>query len=323
MAPSRRGLLRAAALPLAAPWAALGQAFPSRPIRVVSPHQAGGAIDGYVRALASELGGLLGQPLVIDPKPGAAGTIGAREVAASRADGYTLLANATIHVMYPGMFASLPFDPIADFVPVGLLGSSPLVVVVGSQSAYTRLEQLVGQARLQPGAISVASPGRGSLQHLVVELLNQRAGVRFNHVAYNGSASALADTAGGHVDAMISPAPAAEPMVRGGRLRVLAVTSAARLPSMPEVPTIAESGLAGLDATGWYGLWAPRGTPADVVARLNRAMREASAMPAVQQRMRAQGMEPSGLTHEAFAGFQVDERDKWLDVMRRANLAPR
>lgn len=298
------------------------EAFPSRPIRIISPYNAGSSTETFGRMLSTEMGELLGQPLVIESKPGAAGTSGAREVARSKPDGYTGLMNASIQVMYPGMFRTLPFDPLKDFAPVGVFGFAPMVVVVSSGSAITSFKGMLEQARERPGKLSFASGGLGSLPHLVGELVNLRTSVNIVHVPYNGTGQAMTDVAGGHVDILYASVASALPLIKAGRLRALAVTSKKRLDMLPEVPTIAETAIPDFDVSSWYALWVPKGTPAATVNRLNQAMREASALPAVQQRMLSYGVVPSHLTAEEFARFSAAESAKWLDVMKQAHVEP-
>ncbi|MGO4579973.1 Bug family tripartite tricarboxylate transporter substrate binding protein [Cupriavidus sp. 2TAF22] len=294
--------------------------FPTKPIRLISPHQAGTTTELFGRLLAPEMSELLGQSVVIEPKAGAAGTIGAREVAISKPDGYTVLINASIQVMYPGMFKHLPFDPAKDFTPVGVFGFAPMVVVVGAQSKLTSFQDMLDTARANPGKLTFASGGLGSLPHLVGELVNLRSGTRIAHVAYNGTGQAVTDVTGGHVDVLYASVASAVPLIKGGKLRALAVTSAARIDSLPNVPTIAESGLADFDVTSWYAMWAPKGTPPEVVARLNKAMRDASTLAAVQRRLNDNGVLASKLTPDEFTKFSAREGVKWLEVMRQAGV---
>lgn len=296
--------------------------YPSNPIRIVVPHQAGSTTETFGRMLSSEMGELLGQPIVIEARAGASGTIGAREVALSKPDGYTGLMNASIQVMYPGMYSNLSFDPIKDFAPVGVFGFAPMVVVVGEQSTIKSFKGMIDAARANPGKLSFASGGLGSLPHLVGEVVNERSNVQITHIAYNGTGHALNDVMGGHVDILYASVASAVPLIKSGKLRALAVTSAKRVDSLPDVPTIAESGLPDFDVTSWYALWMPRNTPRDVVDKVNKAMRDASARPAVQERLRQNGVIPSTLTAEEFAALNTSEGARWLAVMKRANIKP-
>jgi tripartite-type tricarboxylate transporter receptor subunit TctC len=294
--------------------------FPNRPVKIVVPHQTGSTTETFGRMIAIEMGELLGQPIVIESRPGAAGTIGAREVAMAKPDGYTGLMNASIQVMYPGMFKSLAFDPLKDFTPVGIFGLAPMVVVVGAQSKLTTFKDMVDAARANPGKLSFASGGLGSLPHLVGELVDLQTGGKISHVPYNGTGQATTDVAGGHVDILYASVASAVPLIKSGRLRALAVTSGSRIDALPDVRTIAESGLPGFDVTSWYALWMPKGTPADAVARLNKAMRDASRTPTAIERMKLNGVLPSAMTADQFARFCQTESTKWLEVMKKANI---
>lgn len=296
--------------------------FPSQPIRIIVPHQAGSTTETFGRMLTSEMGQLLHQPIVIETRPGAAGTIGARDVAISKPDGYTGLMNASIQVMYPGMFKTLHFDPMKDFTPVGVFGFAPMVVVVGAKSPITSFQDMISTARAKPKGLSFASGGLGSLPHLVGELVNLRSKVEITHVPYNGTGQATTDVAGGHVDVLYASVASAIPLIKGGKLRALAVTSAERIPLLPDVPTIAESGIPDFNVTSWYGYWVPKNTPPAVVNKLNKALLDASAMPAVQERLAANGILPSTMTADQFAQFNLDESAKWLGVMKQANVEP-
>jgi len=294
--------------------------YPSTTIKIISPHQAGSTTETFGRMLSVEMGELLGQPIIIESHAGAGGTIGAREVALSKPDGYTALMNASIQVMYPGMYKNLSFDPIKDFTPVGVFGFAPMVVVVGEQSSIKSFKDMIDTARANPTKLSFASGGRGSLPHLVGEVVNERSNVKMTHIAYNGTGHALIDVTGGHVDILYASVASAAPLIKSGKLRALAVTSAKRVDLLPEVPTIAESGLPDFDVTSWYALWMPKNTPKEIVDKVNKAMRDASAKPAVQERLKQNGMIPSTLTAEQFAAFCSAESARWLAVMKRANI---
>lgn len=321
---TRRNTLLAALAGLALPAtrARAAEDYPVRPIRVVQPYQSGSTTELFGRMLATEMSQVLGQPLVIEAKPGGTGTLGAGEVARSRPDGYTLLINASIQVMYPGMFRNLPFDPLQDFVPVGILGRAPIVIAVSQSSRIKSFGSMIELARAEPSRLTFASGGVGSLPHLTGELINLRRGVEITHIPYNGTGRAMNDVVAGHVDILYASVSSAAPLIASGNLRPLAVTSAARLEALPGVPTVAEAGVAGFDVTSWYGMWAPKGTPPEIVAKLNAAMRQASRMPAVQQRLQANAAIAGDLEGEALVRFIAAESQKWLDVMRRAGVQP-
>jgi tripartite-type tricarboxylate transporter receptor subunit TctC len=222
--------------------------------------------------------------------------------------------------MYPGMFKNLSFDPVKDLAPVGVFGFAPMVVVVGEQSPIKSFKDMIDTARANPGKLTFASGGLGSLPHLVGEVVNERSNVQITHIAYNGTGHALNDVLGGHVDILYASVASAVPFIKSGKLRALAVTSAKRVDSLPEVPTIAESGLPDFDVTSWYALWMPKNTPQAIIDKVNKAMRDASAMPAVQERLKQNGIIPSTLTAEQFVTFSNAENVRWLAVMKRANI---
>jgi tripartite-type tricarboxylate transporter receptor subunit TctC len=294
--------------------------FPSRPITLISPYQAGGATEIFARLLSEDFAAVIGQPLVIEQKAGASGTIGARFVAASKPDGYTLLANTSQHVMYDGMFKKLPFDAMRDFKPVGILGSSPILVVVAEGSPYKTFKDVLEAAKTKN--VSYASGALGSLPHLTGERVASLAKVKMTHVAFSGNAPAVTNVLGGHVDMMYSTAPSVMTQIKGGKMRALAVSTKERMPELPNVPTIAESGMPGFDVTAWYAVWAPKDTPDDVVRTINDALRVASARPATRKRMADASVTPSTLTAEQFAAFTERERHAWLPVMKAAGMEP-
>jgi len=294
--------------------------YPTRPIVLITPYQAGGTTETFARLIIDDVGTLLGQPIVIEQKPGAAGTIGARQVANSAPDGYTLLANTSQHVMYDGMLTRLPFDPVQDFRPVGLLGSAPIIVVTGKDTQYRTFKDVIEAGKTR--AITFTSGSQGSLPHLTGERVAIQAGLKMEHIPFNGAAPAVTNVIGGHIDLLYSTAASVMQQIRGGQLRALAVSTKVRMKELPDVPTIAELGLPGFDVTAWYGVWAPKGTPTDVVDAFNKAMREASATPAAHKRMETLSVTPSDMTAEQFAKFAQSERQTWLDVIKRANIQP-
>jgi len=294
--------------------------YPSRPIMLVSPYAAGGATETFARFLSDDFSAIIGQPLVIEQRAGASGTIGARHVAASKPDGYTLLANTSQHVMYEGMYRKLPFDAMKDFKPVGILGSSPILVVVADASPYKSFKDVLEAAKTKN--ITYASGALGSLPHLTGERVASLAKVKMTHVPFSGNAPAVSNTLGGHVDMMYSTAPSVITQIKGGKMRALAVSTKDRMPELPDVPTIAESGMPGFDVTAWYAVWAPKDTPNDVVRLLNETLRAASSKPTARKRMADASVTPSDLTAEQFAAFAERERQTWLPVMKSAGLEP-
>ncbi len=324
---NRRNLLAAAfvsacaaLLPLAhaqAPW-------PSKPIRIVVPFAAGGTTDILARALAPELQKALGQPVVVDNKPGAGGNLGAGEVAKAPGDGYTfLMGTVGTHGINASLYPKLPYDPIKDFVPVSLVAGVPNVAVMNPESArrwgIESVADLVRVLRANPGKLNMASSGNGTSIHLAGELFKSMTGTFMVHIPYRGSGPALIDLMGGSMDIMFDNLPSAMPQIKAGKLKALAVTSAKRSSALPDLPTIAEAGgtqLKGFDASSWFGLLAPTGTPMDVVNRVQQETAKALSAPDIKQRLEAQGAIPSGNTSAEFAKHIADETAKWAKVVK-------
>jgi tripartite-type tricarboxylate transporter receptor subunit TctC len=293
------------------------QAYPSRAVRLVVPLSPGGFADVPARMLAQRLSAALGRPVVVDNRPGAGGTIGANEVAKAPPDGHTLLAMATPHVISAHLYRVLPYDSLRDFAPIALVGSGPYALVVNAQRLpVASVRELIAAAKSQPGRIDFASSGNGSAQHLVGALFNSMAGVELNHVPYKGSGPAMQDLLGGQVPVSFAGIPNVLSSVRAGKLRALAVTTPARWSELPEVPTLAEAGLAGYDATLWLGLAAPAQTPPDIIGRLHaetaRLLQEAD----LRQSFRGAGIETTALGPQDFAAFLRAEHAKWGKVVR-------
>jgi tripartite-type tricarboxylate transporter receptor subunit TctC len=293
------------------------QTYPSRAVRLIVPLSPGGFADVPVRMLAPRLQAAFGRPFVVENRPGAGGTIGANEVAKAAPDGYTLLVAATPHVISAHLYRSLPYDTLGDFAPVTLLGAGPYVLVVNAQRLpVASVRELIAAARAQPGRIDVASSGNGSAQHLVGALFNRMAGVELNHVPYKGSGPAMQDLLGGQVPVSFAGIPNVLSSVRAGRLRALAVTTPARWRELPEVPTLAEAGVPGYDATLWLGLVAPAQTPADIVARLHAETAKLLEDPELQHSFRGAGIEARSMGPREFGAFMRAEYDKWGKVVR-------
>jgi tripartite-type tricarboxylate transporter receptor subunit TctC len=315
---SRRSL-GAALLALPA-WA---RAQSARPLRIVVPFTPGGSTDILARALAPRLAQALGQTVVVDNRPGAGGSLGAAEAAKADPDGQTLLMGhiGTLGVN-PSMYPRLPYDPLRSFVPVAYVARVPNVLVVGAASPWRTLADLLAAARAQPGRLTYSSGGNGSAAHITFEYLKLRARVFMLHIPYRGTAPSVTDVLAGQVDCTFTGAPAVIPHVRSGRLRALAVSSPQRLPQLPDVPTVAESGYAGFEADQWYGLVAPAGTPAAVVSRLNAEVNKALALPEVAQQLAVEGAVPAPSTPQAFGDLIRREIPRWAEVVRAGNVRP-
>jgi tripartite-type tricarboxylate transporter receptor subunit TctC len=310
----RRCTLLVAALLLASQAAA--QSWPSKPVRIVVPLSAGGFADVPARILAPRLGAQLGGSFFVENRPGAGGTIGADLVAKSEPDGYTLLFTATPHVISPWLYKKLPYDALHDFVPVALIASGPYALVVPADFPVHSVRELIAAAKAQPGKFDYASSGNGSAQHLVTALFATMAGIDIIHVPYKGSGGALQDLLGGRVKLQLAGIPNVINHVRSGRLRALGVTSAQRWPDLPEVPTIAEGGVPGYEATLWLCMLAPAGTPQAIVTRLSREIGKALQDPEMLQQLRHAGIAPSYLGPKEFGAFLRAEHEKWGRVVR-------
>ena len=293
-----------------------GQGWPSRPIRMVVPLSPGGFADVPGRILASRLSALLGYNVFVENRPGAGGTIGADFVAKSAPDGYTLLFTGTPHVISAWIYKKLPYDALKDFEPVALVASGPYVLVVNPQLPVHSVRELIAAAKAQPGKIDYASSGNGSAQHLVSALFASMAGIELNHVPYKGSGPAMQDLLGGQVKVSFAGIPNVLPHVKAGRLRALAVSTPQRSPDLPDVPTAAEAGVPGYQATLWLNLAAPAGTPGDIVQRIYAETARALQDAELQQNFRSAGVEASPMSPQELAGFMRGEYEKWGKVVR-------
>jgi tripartite-type tricarboxylate transporter receptor subunit TctC len=324
---SRRESLLRAALFLAfagAPATASAQqgAYPAKPVKLVIPYPPGGGTDITGRAMAQKLSEFLGQSVVIDNKPGATGMIGAASVAKSAPDGYTVLFGAASEMaINASLFKNMTYDPRADFEPVTLVATFPLVFIAPATTNQS-LKELIEAARAKPDSVSYGSTGSGSPQHLAAELLSSMAKARFLHIPYKGSGPLVQDAVGGHVDMAVSSVPPAVPLVRAGKLRALAVTSSARSEALPDVPTMAELGFSGYEFNTWVGVAVPRGTPKEVVDRLRDGMVAALGAGEVRATLRDQGAVPAGTTAEQFRQFVHDEVAKSDRIVSQAGIQP-
>ncbi|MDI1269706.1 MAG: tripartite tricarboxylate transporter substrate binding protein [Polaromonas sp.] len=305
------------ALPAAAqsPW-------PTKPVRIVVPFAPGGTTDILARAVAPELTRAFGQPFIVDNRAGAGGNVGADLVAKSPGDGYTLLMGTVgTHGINKSLYSKMPFDPQKDFAPITLVAGVPNVMVMNAEKAaklgINTVADFVKYAKAHPGQFSMASSGNGTSIHLAGELFKSQTGIFMTHIPYRGSGPALLDLIGGNVDVMFDNLPSAMPQIKGGKLKAFAVTSAQRSTAMPELPTVEEAGkLKGFEASSWFGLLAPAGTPPDVVSRIQQEVAKALATPAIKEKMLAQGAIPSGNTPQEFAKLIDAEITKWALVVK-------
>lgn len=302
--------------------AAGAQAYPEKPIHLVVGFPPGGPNDLIARVLGPPLGDLLGQPVIIENRPGSNGEIGTAYVAKAVPDGYTVLvaSNGSITIS-PGLGKKLPYDPRKDLSPLTIVASNPMLLVVPPQSAFKSVADVIAQARSQPGKLSSASAGAAGPTHLALELFKSMAGVDIVHVPYKGGGPALTDLMGNQIDMYFGGLSTALPHVRAGKLHGLGVTGAARSGVAPEIPTIAET-LPGYEASIWYGVFAPPGTPVATVARLHDAVVAALHGPELHRRLVEQGMDPLDQTPEQFAAFIRDDIDKWARLAKSANVKP-
>jgi len=296
--------------------AAQAQGWPTRAVKVIVPFAPGGFTDVVARILQTQLSAALGQPVVIENKPGAGSTIGTAEVAKAKPDGYTIAMISTTHTITPSIYKQMPYDALKDFTPVMKLAEGPYVLVVHPSLPARTVKELVELAKAEPGKIDYASSGNGSSQHLVGALFGQMAGVKLNHVPYKGSGQAMQDLVGGQVKVSFVGGPNAVPYLANGKLRALGVTTAKRSADLPDIPTIDEAGVAGYDATLWLGLLAPPGTPAEVVAKLREGVTKALSTPEARKLVNSAGVDVALSTPEEFAALMKSELERWGKVVR-------
>src|SRR5215471_19338991 len=291
-------------------------AYPTRPVRIVVPFSPGGAVDGPTRLIADGLGKRLGQGVIVENKPGAGATIGADIVAKSPADGYTLLLASQTNAISATLYSNLSYDPVEDFAPISLIGREPGVVVVHPSLPVRSIQELISYVKAHPGEVDYASSGNGSGQHLFAALLCSMTGMKMNHVPYRGSGQATTDLLAGQVQVAIPGLAGMLGHIKTGKLRALAVTGATRAPQLPDVPTVIEAGVPGYEAYVWMGLLAPKGTPAPIVARLQREAVAALATSEVQNYMASASIEVVGSTPAEFGAFFHAEKDRWAKIIR-------
>ncbi len=314
-------LMLTVCLALATP-SALAQTFPTKPIKVLVGYSPGGAVDIVARTVGQKMSSVLGQPVIVENKPGAGTNIAVQALIDSPPDGYTLMLSANALAANPSLYQPAPFDPEKDVAPVAQVGRVPVVIATSAGSPYASLSALVAAAKAAPGKIKFATPGNGSTPHLAVELFARAAGVKLVHVPYRGGTQAIVDVIGGQLPLVAVNALEVLPHVKSGKLRVLAVMSPTRTAMMPDVPTIAESGYPGFEASVWYGFIAPAATPKPVIARLHDAIEKAIASPEVRERMASVGGEVTPGTTEQFGALIHSERLRYQKLIREANLKP-
>ena len=316
----RVALLALAATALAAAWPVAAQPFPNKPVKLMVGASPGGGTDIVARMLGKELAETMKQPFVVENKPGASNTIAADITAKSPPDGYTLLVATTTGQAIAPHLMKLGFDPLKDLTPVALVMVVPNVLIVGPAVTAKDVKELVAQMKAKPGTFNYASSGSGSTQHLAGEAFKKLAGVQMTHIPYKGSSQAHLDLISGNAQLMFDTTSSAIGQIKGGKVRALAVTSAKRSPELPDIPTLAEAGFPGLEMTTWYGVFAPAGTPKDVVARLNVEIMKALQAPEVKTRIAGLAGEPGTLTIEQFAALNRTDSERYGKLVREAAI---
>lgn len=294
-------------------------AFPVKPIRVVIGFPAGGPLDQHARLIADALGNVLGQPIVIDYKAGAGGTVGAQDVMRAPADGYTLmLANTGVMVINPALYTKLPYQTLRDFTPIARTAMQPLALMVNPSVPVKTLPEFIAYAQSRPGQINYGSAGNGGISHLVPEMFKSATGLFMVHIPYRGSAPAFTDLMAGQVQFMAESIPQAAAYHKQGKVRALAVTSRERNPALPDTPTVIESGIKGFEVVGFYGFLAPANLPKDIAAKLSDAFRQVLSTPEIRNRMIAQGADPAFLGSDEFSKFLVSQTPRWAEAVAKS-----
>jgi tripartite-type tricarboxylate transporter receptor subunit TctC len=296
--------------------------YPSRPVRIVVPSAPAGGTDIVARVLAQQLSKSMGQQFFVENRPGAGQMLGIEAVAQSAADGYTLLMAASTLAINPLMYRRVRYDAVRDFAPITQVASLPNVLVTNASSPLHSLSGLIAHAKEKPGELTYTSAGIGTSPHMGMELLKSMAGIDLRHIPHKGTAAALTDIIAGRVATMLASVISAKPQIDAGTLRALAVSGTRRVESLPAVPTVAEAGVPNYEALQWYGLLAPAGTPAPIVARLQSEIAAALKLPEVKERLAADGADPVGSTPDEFAALIKSEIEKWAAVARSANIQP-
>lgn len=314
--------LAVAALVGALPTLASAQSYPARPVKLVVGYSAGGAVDAVARTVGQALSASMGQPFVVDNKPGAGTNIAVKSVIAAEPDGYTLMMAANALAANMALYQPAPFDAERDLVAVSLIGRVPVVIAANASAPYANIQQLIAAARAKPGSISFATPGNGSTPHMAVEFFKRAAGISLLHIPYRGGSQAITDVIGGQLPLLAVNALEVQPHVKSGKLKVLAVLSTNRSAIFPEVPTIAESGFPGFEASVWYGVVAPAATPPAIVTRLHAEVQKALQTKEVRDRMTAVGGEVLPGSAAMFAALIRSERQRYEKLVREANIKP-
>ena len=311
-------------LPLVAAMVAASPAFawPDQPVKIVVPFTPGTGPDIIARFVAERLSTKLGQPVVVENVVGASGNIGSQQVARAKPDGHTLMSSVNTLVMNPSLYKNLPYDPVADFVPLGLTAWGSLVLVANPSAKPNTLSELIAAAKAQSKSLTYGSPGVGTPHHLSMALVETTAGIELLHVPYKGTAGAVQDLLGGQIGYMFLPVHVSAQHIRAGKLKAIAAGSPQRLPQLPDVPTLAESGLKGVDVDMWYGFFLPKGTPTDIVARLNREVAAILDTPEAKAAFEAQGLIPATSTSAALGEIVVRDRARWADVVAKRDIKP-
>lgn len=302
------------------PALAMAQVYPNQPIRLIVPFAPGGTTDMVARVIGSKLAEVMGQPVVVDNRGGGSTIIGTEALARSPADGYTIMLATPDFTVNPSIQPRLPYDTLKDFKPIALIGTYPMVMVANADQKLNSVADVIAKAKAQPGQINFASAGNGSMPHLCGELFNSMAHVKMTHVPYRGNGPALTDLLAGHVSVLFTGGPVVAAQVKSGKLTMLGVSTAQRHPSLPDVPTLSESGVPGYDVTAWFGLIGPAQLSKDIVARLNAGLAKAVQAPEVREKLSSLGADLKVGTPEAFTALIRDEIDKWAGVVRTANI---
>lgn len=301
---------------------ASAQSWPDKPVRLVVPYAPGGTTDFAARLVADRLSQQTGKSFFVENKAGASGTIATAQVARAAPDGSTFLVNDTTYAMLPSLFVKLPWDHASDLTPVTTLAVTPVVLVVAANSPFKTAQELFEHARKNPGRLNFGSGGNGSSTHLSAEVLKKEGKLFITHIPYKGAGDAMVGLLGNHVDLLITAAPTAVPQVQGGKVRALAVTGDKPLAGLPGVPTFKEVGLPGYTVTNWFGLAAPKGTPPDIVSKLQAEVAKALTDPKVTDRLNAMGARPGGMPSAEFGVFIRNETKQWSEISRTANVQP-